>query len=239
MTVDKFISYLNNVTMDKRKLPPTLPPLVPVEYYNPFRDYVKSEISIPTTLPKIDIKADLNEQEASTQIVKKHRVNNSFVKGKLGADFLDRVKEIARNLNCNYRDLIGLMNSESGLDPQARNKRSKATGLIQFMPETARELGTSVDALKNMSAIEQLDYVEKYLMRAKSFRFKKNEKLDAGELYALTYLPGRAHKNVLAKSGERYYSWNKGLDLNGDGQITKNELAQLVQRKQVNDMYFA
>ena len=65
------------------------------------------------------------------------------------------------------------------------------------------------------------------------------EKLDAGELYALTYLPARANRSVLAQRGEKYYSWNKGLDLNKDGKITKDELAQRVERKQVNDMYFA
>ena len=41
------------------------------------------------------------------------------------------------------------------------------------------------------------------------------------------------------KFNEKYYKWNKGLDLNGDGRITKQELAQRVENKQINDMYFA
>jgi len=36
-----------------------------------------------------------------------------------------------------------------------------ATGLIQFMPDTAKRLGTSTEALRKMGAINQLDYVFK------------------------------------------------------------------------------
>lgn len=240
MTVDKFINYLNNVHVPVKSnivIPDTLLQLS-VESYNPFLAHMK-EFEIPKVLPKIDIKSDMTESELASKYVKSNRVKDSQIKGELGEDFLKKVKEVAKRLNCNYKDLIGLMNSESSLNPKARNKKSKATGLIQFMPSTARELGTSVDELMKMSAIEQLDYVEKYLSRAKSFRFGKNEKLDAGELYALTYLPGRANRNILAQSGEKYYRWNKGLDLNGDGKITKDELAQRIQNKQVSDMYFA
>lgn len=37
-----------------------------------------------------------------------------------------------------------------------------ATGLIQFMPSTAKNLGTSTEALRKMGAVNQLDYVFKY-----------------------------------------------------------------------------
>lgn len=39
---------------------------------------------------------------------------------------------------------------------------SGAIGLIQFMPSTAKGLGTSTSALKQMTAVDQLAYVEKY-----------------------------------------------------------------------------
>ena len=159
-------------------------------------------------------------------------------KPELTDNFYQKVVDIAQKIQCDPNDLMAVMNAESGLKADAVNKASNATGLIQFMPATARELGTTVDELRNMSALEQLDYVEKYLSNAKNIRFGKNEKLDAGELYALTYLPARANRSVLAKSHEKYYTWNRGLDLNGDGKITKAELAQRVQDKQVSDMYF-
>lgn len=70
--------------------------------------------------------------------------------------------------------LANLMNFETGgtFDPSTKNALgSGATGLIQFMPSTARSLGTTTTALAKMTAKEQMVYVEKYLMQ-----FKKNSK---------------------------------------------------------------
>ncbi len=156
-----------------------------------------------------------------------------------GPEFLEKVKQIAKRLNCNYRDLLGLMNSESGINSKAVNKNGGATGLIQFMPATAKGLGTSTAALKNMSPIEQLDYVEKCIANSKSAAgFGPNDKLSAGDLYALVFLPARAKRDVLTQSGENYYSSNTGLDLNKDGKITKEELSQRVKNKYVSDNSF-
>jgi hypothetical protein len=59
--------------------------------------------------------------------------------------------------------LANLINFESnGFNPQAVNPFSGATGLIQFMPRTARELGTTTDALRAMPAVRQMDYVRAY-----------------------------------------------------------------------------
>ena len=49
-------------------------------------------------------------------------------------------------------------------DPAEKNKAgSGATGLIQFMPETAKGLGTTTDELAKMTRTEQMKYVEKFL----------------------------------------------------------------------------
>ena len=63
--------------------------------------------------------------------------------------------------------ILSVMSAESGIDPAAENKFSPfkdgfATGLIQFIPSTARALGTTTQALKGMSAVEQLQYVERF-----------------------------------------------------------------------------
>ena len=154
-----------------------------------------------------------------------------------GKPFLDKVKQIARRINCNYRDLLAVMNGESGIRSDIQNPNGSATGLIQFTANTARGLGTSVEALKNMTPLEQLDYVEKYIMRAKN-RAGMNGRLSAGDLYALVFLPARANREVLTVAGESYYEHNKATDINGDGKITKTELAQRVKKKYVSDESF-
>jgi len=70
---------------------------------------------------------------------------------------------VAQRIGAQPFDLANLINFESGWNPQAVNKRSGATGLIQFMPSTARGLGTTTAAIKAMSALEQMPLVERYL----------------------------------------------------------------------------
>lgn len=168
-----------------------------------------------------------------------NRSASSGAKG-LNKQFLDRVKQIANKIGCDYKDLLGVMHSESGLNSKATNSKGGATGLIQFMPSTARELGTTTDALRNMSAVQQLDYVEKFLVMVKNrSALKGKAKLSAGDLYTLVFMPGKAGGEVIASAGSSAYFANKGLDTNGDGQITKSELGNRVISHHVNESIFA
>lgn len=147
---------------------------------------------------------------------------------KLGYGFSDKLSKICKKYGISEKDLVGLMFSESGLNPQSQNKDSDATGLIQFMPETAeKQLHTTISALYNMSAVQQLDYVDKYF----SSWLKEGGNYDAGELYTAVYMPARVGREVVAERGGSGYSGNSGLDLNSDGKTTKYELAQKVRNK--------
>ncbi len=190
---------------------------------------------------------DTTGKEPATQIKKSFSDKDSTVKDtnkrnikKKEATFLTKTKQIAKRINCSYKDLLALMNSESGLNEKAVNSSSGATGLIQFMPATAKELGTSTEELRKMTALEQLSYVEKYLVKNKKMAgFKDNEKIGSGELYALVFLPARAKREILTDSTEKYYAANaKALDLNKDGKITKTELAQRLRSHRVNESIF-
>ena len=141
-------------------------------------------------------------------------------------EFLAEVKRLSQKYQIKEGDLLGLMASESGLNPQARNK-SGATGLIQFMPNTARELGTSTSALYGMNRAEQMKYVEKY------FDYWKLPKgATAGQLYATVFAPAYASKDVnttmYSRADGAAYTQNIGLDQNMDGVITVGELGKRI-----------
>jgi hypothetical protein len=55
----------------------------------------------------------------------------------------------------------------SNLQRQHQNSLSGAVGLIQFMPATAKGLGTSPAALKKMTPLAQLDFVRQYFLPSK------------------------------------------------------------------------
>ena len=159
-------------------------------------------------------------------------------KGERVSDFEQTLRSIATKLLINPNWLMMVMYFESKLNAQAVNKQpgdsenplerlsKRAVGLIQFMPETARALGTSSEALYKMSAIEQLHYVygyfKPYTGRIKSFF----------DLYLITFFPialGKPDDFVLQTSkipASTIAKQNPVFDANKDGKITVGEIKQ-------------
>ncbi|NEN80894.1 transglycosylase SLT domain-containing protein [Paenibacillus elgii] len=152
-------------------------------------------------------------------------------------EFKTKVLDICKKLQINPDDLMAIMAFESGgINPAAVNRKSGATGLIQFMPSTAASLGTSTSALAKMSAVEQLDYVYKYF---KPYAGRIHNVYDA---YMVVFLPigvGKDDDFVLGQKDSteilagkltkgKVYAQNSGLDVNGDFKITKKEAGQKV-----------
>lgn len=143
----------------------------------------------------------------------------------LTQEFLDKVKEMAGRLNLPPEWILAVMSFESRINPQAVNATSGATGLIQFMPSTAPGHGTTVEKLKQMSAIEQLPYVESYL-RNYAPRVKTLTDLYLSVLYPRAI--GEGSDGVVFQSGSSAYSQNSGLDRDKNGIVTPEECVQKV-----------
>lgn len=167
------------------------------------------------------------------QYIQKHKTSADMKKGaasmKLSAKSQELIEGMSKRLGIDPSDLKAVIYSESGGNPKAVNPNGRATGLIQFMPKTAKNLGTSVEEIYNMSAEEQLapgGVVERYLANAKkSAGFSNNEKLSGGQVYALVFMPAKAKQGILTQRKDgAAYSLNKGLDTDGDGQVDVNDL---------------
>jgi len=141
--------------------------------------------------------------------------------------FKREVIAMAKRLDTKPEYLLAVMSFESGLNPKAVNPVSNATGLIQFLPSTARGLGTSTAALKNMSSVEQLKFVEKYL---KPFKGRLGT-LEGIYTSVLSGSPKPSPNDVLFRRGTIAYSQNKGLDFNNNGKITSGEATSAVAAK--------
>lgn len=70
--------------------------------------------------------------------------------------FLNCLNTLAERKNVPVDSLLAVMQIESGLDNTARNPYSGAAGFNQIMPNTARNLGYSVDQIAGMSPSEQM-----------------------------------------------------------------------------------
>ncbi|HEV7645972.1 MAG TPA: peptidoglycan-binding protein [Pyrinomonadaceae bacterium] len=141
--------------------------------------------------------------------------------------FRNKVIEIADRLLIDPNFLMAIMSFESGatFSPKIKSPVSSATGLIQFMAATAIHLGTTTAALAAMTAIDQLDFVEKYFL---PFRGRL---LTIEDAYMAVLFPkgiGKGRDFVLFEVGSKAYKANKPLDFNADGKITVGEAAKKV-----------
>lgn len=150
---------------------------------------------------------------------------------KVSQTFRDRVVWCASKLEVPVDYLMAVMAFETAGTFRAdiRNMAgSGATGLIQFMPATARGLGTTTDDLAAMSPEDQLNFVYRYFLPYKG-RLKT-----LSDVYMAVLWPraiGKPEDYVLWNKVSRptTYRQNAGLDLDKDEQITKAEAASLVQ----------
>lgn len=159
---------------------------------------------------------------------------------RVAPDFKEKVIKIATNLGTDPDYLMAIMAFETGetFDPAQRNHANPTNGpvgLIQFTHDGAAAVGKTKAELATMTALEQLDYVEKFLMAKKH---KGLERLE--DLYAAVHYPvatGRDLDYVLYKKAEgkagRNYRANSGLDINNDGSVTLREAATKVREKLV------
>lgn len=161
---------------------------------------------------------------------------NIIFSNKVSAEFLAKVISISNQLGIDPNWLMWVMYFESSLNHQNVNYQKgddsnpavrckyRATGLIQFMPSTAAALGTSNLALYNMTAVQQLDYVYKYL---KDYESDMYSMID---VYFAVFFPRAMNKpddyvlQTSSLAASKIAVQNSGFDLNKDSQVTRSEV---------------
>jgi hypothetical protein len=138
--------------------------------------------------------------------------------------------------------LLSVMSIETAgtFDPAIQNPINpnpdlRATGLIQFMPQTAKGLGTSIPALRAMSAVEQLQYVERFF-QANGSKIRRDV---PGDYYMAVFMPafvGAAPNKVLGRKDDptllagltmaSIYAQNSGFDRQKRGFFTVEDVWQ-------------
>ncbi len=141
--------------------------------------------------------------------------------------FKTKLIQVANRLGMNPDHLATVISFETGgtFNPSIKNRAgSGAVGLIQFMPPTALNLGTTTKDLANMSAEQQLDYVEKY------FAGHKNLKT-LNDIYLAVLYPaasGKAGDNIVFQALSKAYEQNKGFDKDNKGYVTNNDITNSI-----------
>ena len=146
---------------------------------------------------------------------------------RVSEEFRAKVVVISQRLSLDPNWLMAVMGFETGytFSPAARNPGSSATGLIQFLQKAAVALGTTTTQLARMTAVQQLDYVEKYYKAAPASRIH-----NLGDAYLAVLFPtamGQSDSFVMwrrdAGPYQREYAVNSGLDREKKGYITRGD----------------
>lgn len=176
--------------------------------------------------------------------IKKVAASISAIKGLEGKSpaFIRELINIGNRLGIEPAYLAAVMASESGFDPAIKNpikmKGGHPTGLIQFVPSTAKQLGTTVQDLGQMSDVDQLHYVEKF------YKPWAGKLKTPGDVYMATFLPifvGKSPETILGQLGNMnkmpggltydiVYKQNKVFDTDKDGIIRISDVAGKVDK---------
>lgn len=153
-----------------------------------------SELVVPQEFSD-RVTPDLVTQFISSKLLDKNYVfNNASLPGvndnvtapasvnwKKPEPFIARVNQIGKKVGADPNDLMAVMSIESGLRADAKNSKSTATGLIQWMNMPN---GMSRDQFAAMDEMQQLNYVEQWFSRHRG-------KLDSpGKVYLAVAAPG-------------------------------------------------
>lgn len=189
----------------------------------------------PSGKPKLDpISSD--DDSLYTDLFSTANLRGGGVNEEEFRQFESKVVDIANDLGASPADLMAVMRFETGgtLNPAEKNRAgSGATGLIQFMPATAKSLTgaesreAAIKLMESMTPVEQLDYVKKYLKPFKG-RLKSLEDVYMAVLWPRAV--GKDNEYALFEKGTKAYWQNRGLDINKDGKITKAEATEKVRR---------
>ena len=151
-------------------------------------------------------------------LVDQAKTNNKVYKAT--NDDLLALNSIAQKYNIPFEWFCNLINFETGktFSPSVKNPTSSASGLIQFMEATARDLGTTTAALRAMTFKQQLVYVDKYLNKnGRGFINKKYPpNFTQLDLFMQIFYPAAMYKGPNYTFNQTVQNANPGIKTAGD-----------------------
>ncbi|KIU59299.1 hypothetical protein CRSA0334_18545 [Cronobacter malonaticus ENBT0334] len=122
--------------------------------------------------------------------------------------FRTKLLEVSRELNIDPNYIMACIALETGktFRTDIKNPCSSATGLIQFMDDTAKDLGTSTRKLRLMNHVEQMEYVKKYFKMQADNVGVPTEKWTLEDVYYSIFRP----KTILLGPNDIVYETSDG-----------------------------
>jgi len=113
-------------------------------------------------------------------------------------------------------ELLRIIDGESNFDPAAKNPETNASGLFQFIPKVAAELGFTPEEIRDMPPSSQLLLYKKYLKK-----WKYDGSYSLGLLQAAPAKRNAPANAIIYKKGSDAWDKNPGWRDKETGNITK------------------
>ena len=116
-------------------------------------------------------------------------------------------------------ELLRIMDGESNFNPKARNEDTNASGLFQFIPKVAAELGFTPEEIRDMPPSSQLLVYKNYLKK-----WKYDGTYSLGLLQAAPRERNASPNTIIYKKGSDAWIKNPGWRDKETGNITKKSI---------------
>lgn len=194
-------------------------------------DEIRRKEELNNQINKILIENQLDkcDLEFLKSFIDKVRITKEEINKYYDKETRKEIRKVAEYFDIPSEWMYRLFYKECRLNPYATNRLSNAQGIIQFLPSTANNLGTSVEKLSKMTVKEQLPFVKKYLEKINPNRRFNN----FPDLYMAVFFPRAINESntyvIGSHKGDNYVrkvaKQNKGIDKNKDNSITVKEFA--------------
>lgn len=145
--------------------------------------------------------------------------------------FEKKVRDVSNQLHIAPEWLMAVMHAESRFDASVANKKGGGTaGLIQLSPSAAEKMDITLEQLRNMNHLQQLDYIERYLSGIQQ-QYRPFDSLT--DLYVAILYPDGLNEDYcfsLYQNDESGYHFHSGLDEDKDGRITLQDIDKFLKR---------
>jgi hypothetical protein len=129
--------------------------------------------------------------------------------------------ELGRQIDADPAWIANVIQWESRWTPNARNRATDASGLLQWMPDTARRLGTTTAKIRSMTAAHQMRYIAAYF---RPFAGRLRSPVDA---YMAVFYPAAVGKGPGYRFPARVTAQNPGIRTAADYARKADAVARL------------
>jgi hypothetical protein len=147
------------------------------------------------------------------------------------SNFIRELEKYATSSNTPIENLMAVMSLETKntFNPSIKAGNSSATGLVQFLEATAKELGTTTQDMRKMSRVEQLPFATKVFNRGRGDTKTPRSLVNT---YLSVFAPAHINKSMdyqIYKRGGKRYTANPSLDPDNKGYISKRTIEKALQ----------